>query len=292
MIKRIVEISTDGCGVNLRDNQLRVEKSGELLGTVPCEDIGALVLNPSVTISGHALAEINKQGGVVVVCGSNRMPEGILFPTEGNAVHAERLRFQVEASQPQRKRAWQQVVRCKIRRQARLLESGSYEQERLQALSEQVRSGDPENLEAQAARIYWQKIFPLPEFRRRRDGDPPNGLLNYGYAILRACMARSLCAAGLHPAFGINHSNKYNAFALADDLMEAYRPDVDACVRNLVAAGTMEVDKSTKPSLLGVLLETVVIGGEESPLQVAMQKSANSLLAVFMGETEDVAMPE
>jgi CRISPR-associated protein Cas1 len=251
-------------------------------------------------MTSSALAAALDAGASVVLCGGNHHPVGMLLPIAGNGLLTERLRRQIDASLPMKKRLWTKIVQSKIRNQAEALGEGDPSYGRLIHLAESVRSGDPENSEAQASRIYWSAFFAgldpgtfeIP-FRRRREGLSPNNFLNYGYMVLRAAAARAIVAAGLQPALGLHHSNRENAFCLADDLMEPYRPWVDLRVLRLTEARSTEIDRDTKRELLEVLTDTVLLGEEKGPLLVALQKTAFSLCSAFAagfaGEDEDAA---
>lgn len=282
MLKRTIEVSTEGTHLSLRDKQLIIARDRETLATVPFEDLGFLVLDSrGVTITSSALRAASEAGAVVVVCADNHIPSALMMPLEGNALHTQRLLKQVSISEPLRKRLWARIVRAKIQMQAALLERDSTARARLESLADRIKSGDAENLEAQAARLYWPEVFKavdLPEpFWRDRNGPPPNGLLNYGYALVRASVARALCAAGLHPALGLQHHNRSNAFCLADDLVEPFRPVVDARVKELCSQGKLEVNKDTKKPLLEILTTALSVGEETGPLMNGTQRAATSL---------------
>lgn len=298
MLKRTIEVSTDGTSLFLRAKQLVIERDGDELASVPFDDLGFLVLTShGVTISSGALRACAEYNVAVISCAENFLPAGLQLPLAANSLHAERLNAQVAVSVPLRKQLWSRIVNAKLRMQAANLPEGPA-RSRILAMAGDVRSGDPDNLEAQGARIYWGELFsgidlPAP-FRREPDGPPPNGLLNYGYAIVRACVARALVAAGLHPALGLHHQNRYNAFCLADDLIEPFRPFVDGRVRELAAAGELEVNKDTKRPLLALLADKLTVGGEQSPLMIGVQRSANSLSNLLMEAVkgEDTSAPK
>ncbi len=200
---------------------MAIERDGQRVGQVPIEDLGILILNHSGAVVTQGLLDAcSENNAVVVCCDGKRLPSSILLPLSGHSVHAETLRAQVAMTLPRRKRLWQQIVRSKITAQARLLgEPGK----RIADLAPLVRSGDPDNIEARAARAYWPLLFG-PSFRRNRTGAGVNSLLNYGYAVLRAVVARAICAAGLHPSVELHHHNRYDSLCLASDLMEPLRP--------------------------------------------------------------------
>jgi len=282
MIKRTIEVSSRGILLRSRDRQLVIARDEDILSRVPFDDLGVLVLSgPGAQVSTGVLRSAVAAGAAVVICGDSFLPEGLLLPLASNSLHAARLRWQVGASKPLRKQLWAAVVRAKLRNQADLLPDGSAAQRSVERIAGGVRSGDSRNAEAQAGRVYWGNLFDgyaiADGFRRRRDGPAPNGLLNYGYAIVRAAVARALCVVGLHPALGIHHSNRTNPFCLADDLIEPFRPVVDAAVVELVASDELEVTKDSKRRLLEVLTDPVELDGERSPLQVAAERTARSL---------------
>lgn len=264
--------------------------------TIPIEDIGVVVLdNQQITLTQGLLVSFSENNTVVINCDFKHLPFSLLLPTAVHHAYTEKLRYQLEASTPLKKNLWQQTVIAKINNQAALLEKLELEAARLHYLSERVKSGDTENCEGRAASYYWKVLFYDNEtFKRQRFGEPPNNLLNYGYAILRGVVARSLVASGLLTAMGIHHRNKYNPYCLADDLMEPYRPLVDQLVLKLVEKNE-EIDPLT-PELKGKLLQIpamdIQIGGQNSPLMVGMQRTTASLMQCFEGESRKLVFPE
>lgn len=292
MIKRTVEISSEPAHLTVRQNQLKIERDGQTIGSIPCEDIGVvLVDNAGVTYSHAALAALVDSDAAVVICGRNHLPAGILLPLADHSQVVWRIQDQVAVPKPLRKRLWRQLVRAKIRAQARNLPTASPARRRLATLFREVRSGDPENAEAQAARAYWPVWAGDPSFRRDPDGPSPNDLLNYGYAVLRAALARALVAAGLLPALGLQHANRSNAFCLADDLIEPLRPLVDARVAQLVTAGTPALHPRTKAALLELLAQPVRQGGERGPLLVALHRYVASLVKCYERTANQLEIP-
>lgn len=262
--------------------------SKQPMGSVPIEDLGMLILDGvDVLASRSLLSGVLDRGGVVVVCNDKHQPAGLLWPLDANGLHAGRLRAQIAASLPLQKQLWRQIVQAKLRRQAAVLGAHPVADE-IRAVAAKVQSGDKGNREAWGARKYWPALFGK-EFRRDPDGAPPNGALNYGYAVLRAATSRAICGAGLHPALGLQHSNQRNAFALADDLMEPFRPWVDLIVRDLEAPD--ELTREAKARLISVLEAPVDMPQGTSPLQVALQRTAWSLAACFAGERRTVDLP-
>ena len=302
MIKRTLYFGSPAY-LSLKDKQLVVEFPGdggeaERSGRnrIPAEDVGLVVLDHrQITLTHGLLQELLARKALIVSCGEDHHPAGMLCSTEGHSEQSKRMAAQVESSEPLRKNLWQQVIAQKIRNQAALLEQQGMPAEVLLRWSRQVKSGDPDNLEGRAAAHYWERIFPdNPFFLRDRKGHPPNAWLNYGYAILRATMARAIVAAGLNPALGIHHRNKYNAFCLADDLMEPYRPWADLAVCGLMqrTEPVSTLSREVKTVLLGLPAEDLRQNGEKSPLMVAMQKTVNSLVRCYTGELRKLALPE
>lgn len=291
--------------LSLKNGQLviklpEVEKCDGLTGafkaesvrTVPIEDIGVVVLdNKQLTITQGALEALLENNSAVVTCDSNRMPAGLMLPLCGNTTQNERFRDQLDASLPLKKQLWQQTVQAKIANQAAVLkECRAAETRNMLKWVDEVRSGDADNLEARAAAYYWANMFT--NFKRDREGEPPNNLLNYGYAILRAVVARGLVSSGLLPTLGIHHHNRYNAYCLADDIMEPYRPYVDRLVVAMFDSGIEVLDKEAKMQLLGLPVTEVVVGGQRSPLMVAVGLTTSSLYKCFSGESRKILYPE
>ena len=265
--------------------------------TRPIEDIGVVVLDHQrITLTSGALEALLANNCAVITCDSKRMPMGLMLPLYGNTTQNERFRKQLEASLPLRKQLWQQTIQAKIGNQAAVLaECQRVEIGCLRVWANDVRSGDPDNLEARAAAYYWKWLFSgIEGFTRDREGIPPNNLLNYGYAILRAIVARGLVASGLLPTLGIHHHNRYNAFCLADDIMEPYRPYVDRLVFSLVEnkGNEINLDKEAKASLLTIPTLDVRIQGKRSPLMVAVSQTTASLYKCFAGESRRIVYPE
>ena len=265
--------------------------------TRPIEDLGVVVLDhQQITITSGALEALLENNCAVITCDSNHMPVGLLLPLVGNSTQNERFRDQLDASLPLRKQLWQQTIQYKIRNQTAVLkECSDAETKCMQVWANDVRSGDPDNLEARAAVYYWKSLFGhIPLFIRDREGVSPNNLLNYGYAILRAVVARALVASGLLPTLGIHHHNRYNAYCLADDIMEPYRPYVDRLVYFITEQyGTdVELSKDIKAELLSIPSLDIVIGGKRSPLMVGVAQPTASLYKCFSGELRKIAYPE
>lgn len=266
----------------------------QAFASVPVEDIGVVVLDHAqITISHFTLHKLLANNVALITCNEQHMPCGLMLPLEGNTVQAERFKFQLEASAPLKKQLWQQTVQAKICNQAAVLQHDASKR-RLLKMSQDVKSGDVSNLEGQAAALYWKHFFYPELFLRSREGEPPNNFLNYGYALLRATMARSLVASGLMPTLGIFHRNRYNAYALADDLMEPYRPYVDQMVLEMKMKGLQDwnLTKEIKAQFLGIPAMDIMINGEKSPLMIAMQRTSASLVRCFEGKQRKLVLPE
>jgi len=264
--------------------------------TIPIEDIGVVILdNKQITITHGLMEALLSNNCALITCDSSRMPVGLLLPLNGNTTQSERFQDQIEASLPLQKQLWQQTIQAKIENQAYVLHTArAVVVKNMLAWVVDVKSGDSDNLEARAAAYYWANLFPnIPDFRRGREGVPPNNLLNYGYAILRAIVARSLVGSGLLPTFGIHHHNKYNAYCLADDIMEPYRPFVDKLVVEIMDSGEniSELTKSIKAKLLGIPVLDVNINNQRSPLMIAVGFTTASLAKCYAGESRKIAYP-
>ena len=265
--------------------------------TIPIEDIGVVVLdNRRITITTGAMEALLGNNCAIITCDSTNLPVGLMLPLSGNTTQSERFRNQIDASLPLKKQLWQQTIRQKILNQATVLNKNTGAiVKNMQVWANEVKSGDPDNLEARAAAYYWRNLFPtLPNFVRGREGDPPNNLLNYGYAILRACVARGLVGSGLLPTLGIHHHNRYNAYCLADDIMEPYRPFVDDLVINIMQKypDYSELTQSIKTALLMIPSLDVMLDGKRSPLMIAVGQTTASLAKCFNGELRKIAYPE
>lgn len=301
MIKRTLFFGNPAY-LSLRNEQLVVKMTDaqtqeEVVKTVPIEDVGVVVLEDrQITITNGAMDALLKNNCAVITCNEKHMPTGLLLPLEGHTLQSERFAQQIEASLPLKKQLWQQTVQAKIRNQGVLLKRLYNAENRcMLAWANDVKSGDSENLEGRAAAYYWKYMFPNDEvFKRDREGDAPNNLLNYGYAILRAVVARALVASGLLPTLGIHHHNRYNAYCLADDIMEPFRPYVDEVVAEIIRSGIdcYELTTEIKKQLLVIPVREVQINGQRSPLMVAVTQTTASLAKCFSGELRKIVYPE
>ena len=298
MIKRTLYFGNPGF-LKLKDKQLSVETTvdGETkTALIPVEDIGIVIIdNQQITITSGLIQALQENNVALITCDSRHMPQSMLLPLEGNSIQQERYDNQLAATEPLKKQLWQQTVIQKIKNQGASLDSLNLKSNYLIPLHRNVKSGDTDNCEATAAVYYWQTIFKhVDGFVRHREGPPPNNFLNYGYAILRGTMARSIVAAGLLPTLGIFHKNRYNAYCLADDLMEPYRPYVDQIVHAMVEefGPVNDMAKEHKAILLKIPTLDVVLDGEKSPLMLATQRTAVSLVKCYEGVQRKLLYPE
>lgn len=263
--------------------------------TIPIEDLGVLILdNRQISLTQALLSELIAQNVAIITCDDKHMPIGLQLTLDGHNLQTERFSDQINASEPLKKQMWQQTIMSKIRGQAAILRNQGVAADNMLAWANNVRSGDVDNLEGRAAVYYWRNVFHNPDFVRGQDGLPPNNLLNYGYSILRSIVARSLVAVGLLPTFGIHHHNRYNAYCLADDIMEPYRPAVDKVVLD-ICSKTADISKLTsahKIQLLGVCTADILIEGHRSPLMTAVQTTAQSVQKCFAGESRKIIYPD
>lgn len=284
--------------LSLKDRQLviRLPDKDQSI-TRPIEDIGVIVIdNKQITLTSGLIEALLGNNCALITCDSSHLPVGLMLPLCGNTTQTERFRHQLSASLPLKKQLWQQTISQKIANQAQVLkECFGVEVGNMLSWSKNVKSGDSDNLEARAAAYYWRNMFDDEDvFIRDREGEPPNNLLNYGYAILRAIVARGLVSSGLLPTLGIHHHNRYNAYCLADDIMEPYRPYVDELVVNIRKEfdNTDFLDKEIKKRLLSIPTIEVRINNHRRPLMVAVTETTASLYKCFSGELRKIAYPE
>lgn len=293
---KIIDISDMVVSLNVRLSNLVIDCGEELGKTmVPLTQVAALVLsNPHVSVTNAALAGVATNGGVVVVSDNKFQPAGMLLPLDSHYVQGERFRMQAAVTQPVQKRLWQQIVRSKILAQAMTLKRLTGHDSGLSYLVGRVASGDTGNLEAQAAQRYWPVVFNNPHFRRNRDAEDQNRLLNYGYAVLRALTARAICAAGLHPALGVHHHNRYDSFALASDMMEPFRPLVDETVVRIVNehGDGVALGRDVKRTIITGVTGLIKVEDETRTIFSILAKCASSLAAVYAGERKKLFLPE
>lgn len=268
-----------------------VEQKKNEIERVPIEDMGGLILsNPAITISSSLISSCQQNNCIIVFCDSKHLPVSVLLPLSGNSLHSKVLNIQTGVKKPAKKRLWQKIVVAKIESQAKALLSCGKNSSAIESMKSRVKSGDPDNVESQASRAYWPLMFGA-DFRRDQKAEGANSLLNYGYALLRASVARALCGTGLHPALGIHHHNQYNPMCLADDLMEPFRPIVDRRVYRLWEEKMVGINKKTKSFLLSCLAEPLIFRDRKLPFMVALQHTATSLKKALSEGPEHLEIP-
>jgi CRISPR-associated protein Cas1 len=288
---RVVEIQEPGRYLHKSRGFLVVEADGHEIGRVPLDDIAAVLTStPATSVSASLISELSTRGVPLVLCGRNFLPTAIVWPLVGHHQQQRHMELQVEATRPLRKQLWAQVVVSKIEQQGAALSATGGSDQGFALLAKKVRSGDPANVEAQAARRYWGSFFG-PDFRRRRDAEGSNALLNYGYTILRSAAARAIVAAGLHPGVSIFHRHPHNPMPLADDLMEPFRPFVDLRVRALVLGGANEVGREEKTDLADLLRTEIATEAGNSPLSLCLVRLARSLAQSFADGKAGLQLP-
>ena len=292
MVGRVIEIATDGRHLAIDRGFMTVAEKGSELGRVPLDDLAAVVANAhGLTYSNNLLVSLATRGVPVVLCGPNHRPAAVVWPVDGHHAQSGRMGDQAAASAPLKKRLWQQIVQAKILAQGATLAAGGAEAGGFRLLARKVRAGDPDNVEAEAARRYWPLLLGR-DFRRDQDGGGLNGLLNYGYAILRAATARAVMAAGLHPSLGLMHSNRGNAMVLVDDLMEPFRPTVDREVHRLKNDGVLDVTPDAKAALARVMIVDLSADEGLSPVMTCLERLAGSLAKAYSGEADRLVLPK
>ena len=297
MIKRTLYFGNPAY-LHKKDQQLKITdpETQADKATIPLEDIAIMVLDhPQLTMTHALIADLIDRNVAMISCDSHHLPSGLMLPLDGNHVQTERFRVQIAASEPLLKNLWAQTVKAKIENQAAMLNRAGMECKQLLALVPQIKTGDPENTEGRAAAVYWKLVYGGNGFTRDRYGMEPNAHLNYCYAILRAIVARALVSSGMLPTLGIHHRNKYNAYCLADDIMEPYRPFCDELVYAMFSAGkieTEEINRDQKAQLLSIVTCDVLIDGKKSPLMVALSRTTNSLFECFEGSRRKIVYPQ
>jgi CRISP-associated protein Cas1 len=291
-LDQIIDITQDGRHLSRDRGFLTVAEDSKIIGRVALDQIAAVIVHAhGVTWTNSLLVELGERGTPVVLCAANHQPRSVLLPLEGYHAQGARMQAQWSAPEPLRKQAWKRVVIAKIKMQAAALAAVGQPPAPLEFISRGVQSGDSANAEAQAARLYWPMMLGI-EFRRDPDRQDVNGLLNYGYTVLRAATARAVVAAGLHPTIGIFHSNRSNAFALADDLMEPFRPFVDLTARAILAESGPEVTSAAKQALARLIALDLPLTGDVSPISVALMRLATSLAQSFQTRKLTLALPD
>ncbi|MDR3109826.1 MAG: type II CRISPR-associated endonuclease Cas1 [Planctomycetaceae bacterium] len=299
---RILDFSEERCKLRVENRQLVVEKADGAVTAIPFAEIAVIIIsNNGVSLTQSVLQTVAECAGMLVICDYKHLPVSMMLPMQPCSIPVERLKLQIEASLPTVKSAWQQVVKAKIQAQGHLLTECFGNDAGLMKIAESVKSGDPDNREAYAAKSYWKALFPEIDFHRNPDSDDPiNIRLNYGYTILRSMTARAICATGFHPALGIHHCHQRDAFCLADDLMEPFRPLVDKTVRILFKASrtlksiqmTKTLDPKTKERMIFPLTKRFIANGEKRKLFDIITLLAQSLVKYYGKETTELYLPE
>lgn len=294
MIGRIVEIADDNRHLSLQRGFMVVTDTGrerKEIGQVPIDDIAAIIANAhGMSYTNNLLVALAERGAPFVLCGANHNPAGMLIGVDGNYNQARRFDAQIAASKPTHKRMWAEIVRSKVEQQAAVIEATGGNPTPLTTMLNKIKSGDPDNIEAQAARLYWTQLMGK-DFRRDQNAGGINSLLNYGYTILRACTARSVIAAGLHPTISLFHSNANNPMRLVDDLMEPFRPMADLKVWQLAQEDETELQPNTKRALVHVMYDDMQTDAGATPVMTCIQRLATSLVQVYLGERNNLDTP-
>jgi CRISPR-associated protein Cas1 len=293
MLKRTIYIGNPAY-LKLKDLQLQIidPENKEVKGSASIEDLGFLVLDHAqITLSHPIILALQQQNVAIISCDESHLPLGLMLPMSGHVEHSERLKHQINCSEPLRKQLWKQTVEAKIFQQKEVLRKRNLDHASLIKYMNEVKSGDSTNMEGIAAQYYWKQLFD--DFTRERKGDAPNNFLNFGYSVLRSMVARALVSSGLHPTIGIFHRNKYNAYCLADDIMEPYRPYVDDLVVDWMKLpeSTPILDRQAKAYLLQLATKDVYINGLQRPLMTAISITSSSLCKCFMGESRVIHYP-
>lgn len=294
MLKRTIYIGNPTY-LKLKDHQLKIENPETKLekASIPIEDLGFLVLDHyQITLSHQLIVALQQNNVAIISCNEQHLPLGLMLPMSGHVEHSERLKHQINCSEPLRKQLWKQTVEVKIFQQKTLLTKLGYNAEPMLEYMNSVKSGDTTNMEGIAAQFYWKQLFE--SFTRDRYGDSPNNFLNFGYSILRSMVARALVSSGLNPTIGIFHRNKYNPFCLADDIMEPYRPYVDELVLEWVNKPSRpnKICKEAKTHLLKIATKDVKMDGSTKPLLAALSSTTSSLYKCMTGENRVIRYPE
>lgn len=296
MFKRTVYFGNPGhLSIKMKQLIFKPKEQDEVI-SIPVEDIGFIILDHyGITYTQSVMQLLGENKAGIIICDAKHNPQLMMLPLESNTLQQERFRAQIDASEPLKKQLWQQTIKAKIANQAAILEWRGTDPAMLKRLSKGVKSGDSGNMEGLAARHYWQYLFTnkMKNFRREREGEPPNNLLNYGYIVLRSAVARALAGSGLLATLGIHHKNRYNAFCLADDIMEPYRPYVDKIVCDIFdnTNDITSLTKNIKAELLQIMVQDVVIEGITHPLMVGLSYTTASLAACFLGEEKEIKYP-
>lgn len=292
MIGRVVEIARENAHLAVDRGFMKVSESGTEVGRVAIDDITALIIRGyGATVSVNLCARLSDVGVPVVLCGVNQSPAALIWPIKGHFEQGRRMQAQADASRPVKKRLWRDLVAAKVRAQATVLAQSGITDNRLHQMIRQLKSGDPDNIEAQAARRYWPQLMG-DDFRRDRTADDANSMLNYGYTVMRAAAARSILAAGLHPSLSVHHESRGDALRLADDIMEPFRPYVDMVVARRVQKGLTMLDTDAKATLASVLTLDLAGPNGARPVQSCLDNLATSLALIYLGQVKKLDLPD
>ena len=292
MTGQVVEITQPGHWLKKSHGFLQVSsQDGGKLGQIPLDDIGAVIISvPGCSISTVLMDHLCQRNIPLVICGGNYLPVNFTLPIQGHSRQFQVMQSQISMSEPRRKQAWKHIVQAKVKNQAEVLSGAGKENQQLLRLAKKVRSGDPDSCEAQAARVYWQRLFGS-DFRRDRNKSGLNSALNYIYAIVRACVARGISSAGLHPSFSIRHKNAQNPLNLVDDLFEPFRPIADYVLWHQKMENVGELTPEIKSRLAKVTMLTVPFGDEASSLSQGSVKTCRSFANYCLKETSSLMLP-
>jgi CRISPR-associated protein Cas1 len=295
MEKRIIDLSEEPASLSVRLEQLIIRR-GDKEDSVPLEDLAVIIAaHPAICFTHAVLSGLCKNGGIFILCNEKRLPTGMLLPLEGHTTQTERLAAQVNIPIATQKKLWKYIIKAKVNVQARILNQFLGDDMGLSLMARKIRSGDESNIEAQAARRYWLGLFGVSFHRTPAAEDAINSLLNYGYAVLRAIIARAIVSTGLHPSLGIHHHNRYDAFCLADDLMEPFRPYIDGAVKTIFEERGADVtlDKESKAILINSIVgRRFILDGESRSFFDVAGRLASSLANVYMGNKTKLEFPE
>lgn len=292
MLNRVLEIAEENRYISLKRGFICIQSGNKELGSVPLDDISVLLLSAQgITVTKNVLNALSEKGCITIFCGKNYIPVSMVVPIASHSYYSKIIKTQINCSEPFKKRIWQAIVIQKIKNQALVLKHCGKDSQIVEKISLIVKSGDPDNREAYAARMYWKTLFG-DKFIRDKDGDGINAFLNYGYAILRACMVRSICSHGLITSLGIHHDNNLNQFCLADDLFEIYRPIVDVAVYKLLENGEKELTPENKKYLAGLLKVQIKSSDNETQVVQSMQYYVSSYIkALEEGDPKKLELP-
>jgi len=295
MIEKILDFSQEPVSLKIKYQQLVIIKDNHPDITIPINEIAVIIAShPQISYTNAVLASLAENGGIFIICDKKYLPIAMTLPLQSHYIQTQRFLLQANVSLPTRKQLWKQIVQAKVKNQGKLLYKLYGNDQGLLKMAHRVRSGDQDNIEAQASRRYWTTLFNDPSFKRNPQKQDQNRFLNYGYAVLRAIVSRAICSAGLHPSLGLHHHNQYNPFCLADDLMEPFRPFIDRAVVELLKKYPEDhpLDPELKKQILSAITEKININQEKRTIFDSATKTANSLVKVYEGKEKKLILPE